>query len=249
MNTNNTNFKNNYFVKQILNLVSIMIQIFDNFKERIIQYAPNVSKDEVIFFDFETTGLNPYHEKIIEYCFMVDDEDSNTYITDIVNPNQKIDKKITDITGIHPDMFEGKTSIEHHIHTIYDFINGTTSNSIFNVKRKYMVAHNAIGFDSIFLNKELNVLKQRNNNIVTNNIVYLDTLLLAKKLFPNMNSYSLASLAKYFDVNTGNHRAHSDVECLKNVYNHLLTELSKKTRLPTSYYKECPQEVVDYYKF
>ena len=59
---------------------------------------------DLIYFDFETTGLNPYHDKIIEYAFIqeedetydINDKDSyknNTYITELINPNQKFEKK------------------------------------------------------------------------------------------------------------------------------------------------------------
>ena len=109
--------------------------------------------------------------------------------------------------------------------------------------------NNVKDFCKIYANQYKHFLKQKNKNIVTNNIFYIDTLFLAKKLYPTMNSYSLASLAKYFGVNSGNHRAHSDVECLKNVYYNLLKELSNKTRLPVSYYKEFPQEVINYYQY
>ena len=91
-------------------------------KEKLIEFNPNVDKDEVIYFDFETTGLNPYHNKIIEYCFMIEDNDYSE-ISDIVDPEEKIEKKITDITNIHPDMFEGKDNIDAHILKIYNFAN------------------------------------------------------------------------------------------------------------------------------
>ena len=29
-------------------------------------------KEKVIYYDFETTGLNQYHDKIIEYAFMTE---------------------------------------------------------------------------------------------------------------------------------------------------------------------------------
>ena len=32
-------------------------------------YMTEKTEDRLIFFDFETTGLNMFHDKIIEYCF------------------------------------------------------------------------------------------------------------------------------------------------------------------------------------
>ena len=57
---------------------------------------------------------------------------NNKYIESIVNPESKL-KKITEIVGIHPDMFENKKNIYHHIPTIYYF-NDENIDSVFNVK-------------------------------------------------------------------------------------------------------------------
>ena len=78
----------------------------------LLQYMPNYTTnntetnndndietngESLIFFDFETTGLNPYHEAIIEYCFIngplqdntniADLEESANCISSLVNPN------------------------------------------------------------------------------------------------------------------------------------------------------------------
>ena len=239
--------KNTYLVKFIINILQTASLYFENIKERIIQYVPNNVNDEIIYFDFETTGLNPFHDKIIEYCFMIH-EDENIQISDIVDPEQKIDKKITDITGIHPDMFEGKKNIENHIMIIYNFINGTYKNSIFNVDKKFLVAHNGNGFDKIFLERELLKLKLKKNfkNVTTSNFVYIDTLLLARKLLPHLKYHSLLSLAKYYKVTSGTHRATSDVLCLKVVYKNLIIELANQTKVSSCFYFKNPQEVVDF---
>ena len=240
-----TYFKNLYITRVILSIFQVISEYFTYAKQKVIQFSPNIVKDEIIYFDFETTGLNPYHNKIIEYCFMIQDDD-DSQISDIVDPEEKIEKKITDITGIHPDMFEGKKNIDYHIQKIYNFINGTDKNSIFNVKRKFLVAHNAIGFDSIFLEKALNNLKKTNKNVFTSNFVYVDSLLLARKLLPDLKSHSLASLAKHYNVSLGTHRASSDVICLKKVYNSMIQDLSKTTNISFSHYFENPQEVIKY---
>ena len=240
--------KDQYIFRLFCNIFTMISEYFIILKKYVIKYSPNTIKDEVIYFDFETTGLNPYHNKIIEYCFLIEDEDESQ-ISDIVDPEEKIEKKITDITGIHPDMFENKQNIDYHIEDIYNFINGTYKNSIFRTDKKYLVAHNAIGFDSIFLERELSKAKDLNKNITTKNFVYVDTLLLARKLLPELKSHTLSSLANHYEVSTGTHRALSDVLCLKNVYMHLLKELGNKQKLSYSYYIEYPQEVVNYYSF
>ena len=37
-------------------------------------------KEQLIFYDFETTGLNPFTSKIIEYAFMKSEDDFISYI-------------------------------------------------------------------------------------------------------------------------------------------------------------------------
>ena len=248
MNTMMNTVKNLYIIRVFLNILQTSSLYYENTKERIIKYAPNIVKDEIIYFDFETTGLNPFHDKIIEYCFMLSSDD-NIQISDIVNPEQKIEKKITDITGIHPDMFNGKTSIDSHILNIYNFINGTYKNSIFSVEKKFLVAHNGLVFDKIFLERAVSKLKELNNNVTTSNFVYIDTLLLARKLLPNLKSHSLASLAKHYNVSSGTHRASSDVLCLKTVYEKMIDELANQNKISSCYYFKYPQKVVDFISY
>ena len=247
-NNTTTYIKNTYLFRVLQNFLLLISDFINNNKHYVLQYAPNIGKDEIIYFDFETTGLNPYHCKIIEYCFMIEDEDSS-FISDIVNPEEKIDKKITEITGIHPEMFENKTNIDNHIMKIYNFINGNYKNSIFSVEKKYLVAHNAITFDSIFLERDLKNAQKTYKNITTSNFVYLDTVLLSRKLLPELRSHTLASLAKHYDVKTGTHRATSDVECLKTIYQKLLVDLSKQKKIPLTYFMDYPQEVYKYINY
>ena len=46
-----------------------------------------------IFYDFETTGLDPSKDKIIEMAFL---DDSGNKFESLVNPNCILSKKITD---------------------------------------------------------------------------------------------------------------------------------------------------------
>jgi DNA polymerase III alpha subunit (gram-positive type) len=245
-----TNYRihQNYLFRVFQTIFSFITLKLTQIRNLIFQYSSNIVLDEVIFFDFETTGLNPYHSKIIEYCFIVNN-DENSGISDIVDPEEKIDKIITDITGIHPDMFEGKLPINEHIHIIYNFINGTYKNSVFSNERKYLVAHNCHGFDKIFLERALFDYKQNNANATTSNFIYVDSLLLARKLLPQLRSHSMASLAKHYKISEGGHRAKTDVLCLKKVYQNLLVDLSNELKLPVQYFNQYPQVVVDYTAF
>lgn len=207
--------------------------------------------EEVIYFDFETTGLNPYHDKIIEYAFLVDEDeytysDNDTNINSLVNPKQKFEKKITDITGIYPEELIEYDTIEKHLYRIYHFIDGEYSKSIFNVKFPdiYLVAHNCHGFDELFIRK---MYKNTDYNI--DNWKFIDSLLLAKKLLPNIKSYSLDSLSKHFSTEKGNHRALDDTKALKQVYHSLLEILAKEKQVSKKYLLDHPKVIVDYYRY
>lgn len=214
-------------------------KLIDEYKNKFVD---GIIKRQLVFFDFETTGLNPYHEKIIEYAFLKGEGNKEEYIDSLVNPIKKFDKKVTDITGIHPDMLEKKEVIDTHIDNISDFIFHKETNTATNFNKLneiYLVAHNCYGFDKIFFERMM-------HNKMRNNVLYIDTLVLAKKLLPNRTSYSLSALAKTYNVPEGNHRALSDTTSLRDIYNILLMELAKKKKLTPEYFKMHPEHVYMY---
>ena len=73
-------------------------------------------------------------------------------------------------------------------------------------EKKYLVAHNALVFDRIFLLESLKNLKKTSKQKITfDNIYFIDSLLLARKLIPGLYSYSIKSLSKHFNVSNGTH--------------------------------------------
>ena len=60
-------------------------------------------------------------------------------------------------------------------------------------------------------------------------IIYLDTLHLVRRLYPQMYSFKQETLCKYFQIDIDQaHRALSDVICLEQLYQKILTDLQKK---------------------
>ena len=209
--------------------------------------------DELIYFDFETTGLNPYHDKIIEYSFIVpskcpEDYYCNKYnLTSLVDPETKFSKKITDITGIHPDMLEGKENITVHIDKIFRFISNMFYIPFWTEKNIYLVAHNATTFDKTFLMRELNNYKNTTDKYVhTDNLYFIDTLLLSRKLFPELYSYSLKSLCEKFNIIPGTHRAIDDTIALKAVTEIMVDVLTTKIPYSKQYMLQNPKIIYDY---
>ena len=190
--------------------------------------------EEVIYYDFETTGLNQYHDKIIEYAFIKNDES----LSSLIDPETELLPKIQKITNISDEMLKNQPKIWTELPKIVKFINENKKN------RKYLIAHNNDGFDKIFL---INLFNKYDYNYKNFNLYFIDTLLLAKKLLPNIPSYSLKSLLIYFKIESKNlHRAHNDIVALKLVYQKLCYILHEKINRDYQEIVDTPSIVYDY---
>lgn len=108
----------------------------------------------MIIFDTETTGLLKQdildldqQPCIIEFAgIKLDDETlkEKSRINFLINPQQKIPEKITEITGLRSDDFIDQKPFSYHFENLCDFFLG----------EKYLIAHN-IGFDVGMLRVEL----------------------------------------------------------------------------------------------
>jgi len=233
-----------YYIFLVLSVTKNKIK---SILDKAIQFSPNITESEIIYFDFETTGLNPYHEKIIDYAFLVEEESGETYIEGLVDPEKKFEKKITDITGIHPEQLEGKPVIRQELDKIYNFINYNYKQVCHkHVPYRFLVAHNCDGFDKIFL---MSNFTDKQKYPLSCNWYFIDTLPLAKKLLPRLNSHSLKSLALHYNVKPGTHRALSDTVTLRKVFNELIYNLSNEIGICYTILLENPHLIVDYYSF
>ena len=208
---------------------------------------------DLIYFDFETTGLNPYHDQIIEYALIqeegdtydIDNEESynnNTYICELVNPEVKFEKKITDITGIHPEELEYEETINYELPKMMKFINYSM-----NSKNIYMVAHNCDSFDRLFLLTQLKKYNETNEESLDyKHIMFIDSLNLCKKLLPDTKSYSLKNMTHHFKIKSGTHRALSDTIALRELYIKLMELLEKELNINKQYLLHTPSIVYDY---
>ena len=203
------------------------------------------SEDRLIFFDFETTGLNMFHDKIIEYCFQ-DAYDEDKSIQSMIDPERKFEFIITKITGIYPDDLIGKPKIHEKIEEIVDFINPQPEKDI------YLVAHNVDGFDAHVLRSNIqryaeDYVSACYETAAWRNFKYIDTIILAKKLdcIPT-KKYSLKAICEHYNITPGNHRADGDTDALIQVYKLLLQELSNELVLDANWLYENPFVVYEY---
>lgn len=151
-------------------------------------------QNDVVVFDFETTGLDYQTCEIIEIGAV---KISNGKLVEtfscFVKPKELISAEITNITSITNDMVKDAHSISEIIPDFYKFCYGCV-----------IVAYN-IDFDYKFLNKAGTKLGYKFNNR------QVDALFLARKEVKGAKTFNLKSIATRLGVNLDNaHRAIND---------------------------------------
>jgi len=160
-----------------------------------------------VVLDIETTGLE-YKEghKIIEIACL---ELSNYLPTGkiyqtFINPEKESSSSAKEKHGISDDFLKDKKLFNEIVPDFLKFVKDST-----------IVAHNGIVFDIPFLNYELRFNKL---NIIKNPII--DTLILARKLFPGSPA-NLDALCRRFDIDLSVRKKHGaliDAKLLAKVY-------------------------------
>ena len=170
---------------------------------------------KLVFYDFETTGLNPFHDKIIEYSF--NKSNTNESLSNLVNPETSIMPIITKITNITNEMLQQEAPLKDHMKVLEEFLG--EPNLMF-------VAHNGDGFDRFFLKR----LASRSEKLqsVIHTWKYFDTIHMSKLVFPKRRSHSLKNLCNDLMISPGTHRAHDDTMALKELFNKMVNILAKQ---------------------
>ena len=162
-------------------------------------------------FDFETTGLDPNNDRIIELAAIRFEhgEIVDRFVT-LINPEIEIPSLITDITGISNEMVR-KSPKEDSI--VDDFLNFLD---------KYpLVAHN-IYFDEQFLSQ---ICSRHNKK--ENSFVKYDTLQLARSLLFEQPVFNLSALSDFYGLSAEDaHRAENDTENTGLIFIELIKELA-----------------------
>ena len=117
---------------------------------------------DTIILDFETSGLNPYHDDIIEIGAKLKDKDV-TFST-LLKPKsgRPVSKRITEITGIsNSDLRKSGKPWQSGYVDFFNWIIKNINTSSVNA----VVSHNGTTFDFIFLKRLLNELKESGEDI------------------------------------------------------------------------------------
>lgn len=167
--------------------------------------------DKFVVIDLETTGHSPVDDKIIEVGIVIIQNDNivDEYST-LLNPHKEIPPFIANLTGINDEDVINAPSFSEEAEKIVDLFTNS-----------YLIAHN-VPFDLGFLNEALvqTGLKPLNN-------LALDTVELARILYPQAPSYKLSQLAEYFHIKHKDpHRALSDAYVTAELFLMLKKKLS-----------------------
>ena len=149
--------------------------------------------EEYVAFDLETTGLSSLHDTIIEIgaAIMKGKEVLSTFQM-FVDPHRPLQLKIIDLTGITDQMLAGQPDISEAIPQFLDYVGG-----------RPLCAHNA-DFDIGFVTaacERLGIVFQP---------TYVDTLILAQNLMPELGKYKLNIVADALSLPDFNHHRASD---------------------------------------
>ncbi len=162
--------------------------------------------------DLETTGLSFRTEKITEIGIMkVKNHEVIEEFSTFVNPEKPIPQRVVEVTNITDEMVKDAPTIEEVLPKVLEFVGDSV-----------LVAHNA-DFDIGFLKHNCSKLGLKLGN------TYIDTLRLAKELFPQYKKYKLGIIAENLGIKVEvAHRALDDVDTTVKVFNVMLDMLKEK---------------------
>ena len=149
--------------------------------------------DEIVCFDIETTGLKVEREAITEIGAVVlkNGEITERFQT-FVNPNRRLTPEIIGLTGITDAMLADAPQLKEALISFLQFVNG-----------RPLAAHNA-EFDISFIRAGCRRVG------LDFDPTYVDSLILAQNLLPELGKYKLDIVAEHLDLPAFNHHRASD---------------------------------------
>lgn len=158
--------------------------------------------DTYVVFDIETTGFSSKNDKIIEIgAVKIKGKEVIDTFSEFIYPKCRIPYNITELTGITDEMVKDADPIEVVLPKFMEFI-----------KDSVVVAHNA-AFDTGFIKKNCNDLGLEFNSTI------VDTVPLARFLYPELKRVKLNLVAKHLGVSLQNHhRAVDDAKATAEIF-------------------------------
>lgn len=157
-----------------------------------------------VSIDLETTGLNPKTDKIIEIgaVRIVDGQAAGTFST-LISPGRRLEPRIVELTGIREEELRDQPQMEEVLPELCAFLGDLP-----------LLGHSVL-FDYSFLKKAA----------VNGKIAFekqaVDTLKIARKFLPDLESRSLDYLCRHYRIPHQAHRALADAEATDALYRRL----------------------------
>ena len=172
-----------------------------------------IDEEEFVVFDIETTGLNSHTNKIIEIgAVKIKAGRIIDRYSQLINPGISIPYHITEITSITNEQVANQPKINEVIGKFVEFIGDAV-----------LVAHNA-PFDMGFIKRDI---KEYLNIDLENSVI--DTLQMARDLFPDFKKYGLGDLNKSLGLALEkHHRAVDDSQATANMFIIFLEKYKEK---------------------
>ena len=165
-------------------------------------------------FDVETTGMSPVNDRIVEIAAMrVEVTGEYSEFHSLINPGRLIPPGASRVHHITNDMVSDAPRFQHIGHDFLAFAKNST-----------LVAHNA-RFDLSFLQESL-----ARTGLPLWQGKTMDSLLLVRKLYPGLPSYSLQNLRGVLKLDRDSddltaHRAGDDVVWTMRLLENLLSKI------------------------
>ncbi|VWL85562.1 PolC-type DNA polymerase III [Oceanivirga miroungae] len=197
-------YKKDSDVKAILGLSSYVVD--DNKMLVINPKDVDILEEEYVVFDIETTGFDPYNDKIIEIgAVKIKKLEIVDRFSEFINPEIPIPKVIKDLTSISDDDVKDADTVDIVLPRFLEFCKNST-----------LVAHNA-KFDVGFISEKSNQLN------ISTNFSYIDTIEWAKLTLKDQKRFNLDALCKRFNIdNENHHRAVNDAEVTTKLFIELI---------------------------
>ena len=172
-----------------------------------------IDEEEFVVFDIETTGLNSHTNEIIEIgAVKIKAGRIVDRYSQLINPERPIPYHITEITSITNEQVANEPKIDEVIGKFVDFIGDAV-----------LVAHNA-PFDMGFIKRDI---KKYLNIDLQSSVI--DTLQMARDLFPDLKKYGLGDLNKTLGLALEkHHRAVDDSQATANMFIIFLDKYKEK---------------------
>ena len=160
---------------------------------------------DYVAFDLETTGLNCERDEIIEIgALKVKDGKVTERFARLIKPKLSVPPEITAITGITNEMLESAPPVEKVIPEFVLFC-----------RDEILLGHNVMfdyKFTKVYAKRYCLPFEKKG----------LDTLKIARKVLPELESRSLGALCEHYEiVNQAAHRAYHDALATAKIY-HML---------------------------